>query len=86
MMLTMTIVLTHTSALEYWRSAECSRYSIALRARSLISVPPKIDFNPGLSLPIHALVSQEKLRRNSRKITCHTWTHPLPKGYILDLG
>lgn len=86
-------VLSHTSALEYWRSTrvEPRSYHVVSRAKNLLTTPPrtKLLVEPGpwwLSRPLHVLVGNDCTRRLSSNIISHVWSKKLPKGSVLDTG
>lgn len=84
-------ILSHTTALEFWRSVRVGTRSFdALDdARFLLDVPPvksSLD-KPGpwwLDRPLHVLVSDSSTRRSSSDIACHTQASALPPRSILD--
>lgn len=84
-------VLSHASALEYWKSVRIGsrHFRQVSRARRLIAVPPRAkEFSePGpwwLGRPLHVLVADAATRRNSEGAVCHVWSAALPKGAVLD--
>lgn len=84
-------VLSHASALEYWKSVRVGsrHFRQVSRARKLIAIPPQVgEFaEPGpwwLSRPLHVLVDSAATRRNSQGVVSHVWSAALPKGAILD--
>lgn len=84
----MTIVLSHISALEYFRRNPNKEYTEVPHARGLITSPPKYDCGMmnglgELNRPLHVLVASAALRRNSQSIVSHVWNRPLQKGFIL---
>ena len=90
---TMSIVISHSSALEYWRSVRVGerRYIEAPRAKNLVAKPPSAFYEGGtgpwwLSAPLHVLVSKAESRRWREGIVNHVWSGSLPKGSILKTG
>lgn len=84
-------VLSHISALEYWRSVRIGSRSFRFvqDASPLLAETPKKDAlaKPGpwwLTRPLHVLVSSRSARRSSSEIQCHVQSGPLPPGSILD--
>lgn len=84
-------VLSHASALEYWRSVRVGsrHFRQVTHARKLVAIPPcSKDFaEPGpwwIARPLHVLVGSATLRRNSGDVVSHVWSAPLPKGSLLD--
>lgn len=84
-------ILSHTSALEYWRSVRIG--SRSFRAvedpRSLLVCPPKKEdlAEPGpwwLTRPLHVLVGEATSRRVSSEVVSHVQSGPLPARAILD--
>lgn len=86
------IVLTHQSALEYWQSAlRFNPTKEVTYAKNLIRAVPKpcyfkAPFSCGLKDPLHVLVAEEKLRRQSNECVSHVWRHSLPRGSVADSG
>lgn len=84
-------VISHISALEYWRSIRVGARSFksVISPAPLLSIPPCAESfdEPGafwLSQPLHVLVGSDEVRRNSRDVVSHIWKGDLPKGAILD--
>lgn len=84
-------VLSHESALEYWRSVRVGsrHFRQVAHARKLLAVPPKADelAEPGpwwLTRPLHAMVADAAVRRTSGDVASHVWSGPLPKGSVFD--
>lgn len=84
-------VLSHASALEYWKSVRVGsrHFCQVTHAKKLIVFPPNVkEFaEPGpwwLSKPLHVLVADAATRRESRGVASHVWSAALPKGSILD--
>lgn len=84
-------ILSHTTALEYWRSVRIgTRSFVALDDAGplLATAPTKNSLDePGpwwLSRPLHVLVSEGVSRRRSSEIVCHTHAGDLPPKSILD--
>lgn len=84
-------VLSHISALEYWRSVRIGQRSFrpVEDARPLLLEPPRKGTlaEPGpwwLARPLHVLVSSDSARRKSREAVCHVESAPLPARSILD--
>lgn len=83
----MTIILSHISALEYWRTSQrlpCSHAEIAY-AKKLITRTPQLRKASLLdelkvARPFHVLVSDEKFRKRNNLLVSHTWKNPLHKG------
>lgn len=86
----MVLVLSHISALEYLNSLRRlnPQSRVVSSAQFLISQPPCLNSYDleklGLSTPIHLLVSNDVVRRNSHKTVCHACSYPLKRGYILE--
>lgn len=86
-------VLSHASALEYWRSVRVGTrsFSQVTHAKRLISAPPRAKglAEPGpwwLERPLHVLVADASARRASKDVMSHVWSPALPKGSVLDTG
>lgn len=84
-------VLSHTSALEYWKSVRIGSRSFRFvqDARPLLDAPPKKGTlaEPGpwwLKRPLHVLVSNDAARRSSREAVSHVQGGALPPGSVLD--
>ena len=84
-------VLSHLSALEYWRSVRVG--SRSFRAvedpRRFLAAPPRKGelADPGpwwLTRPLHVLVGNETARRSSSEVVCHVESASLPVGAVLD--
>lgn len=86
----MTLVLSHISALEYWRSTRTSGrvYKTISHARNLITSSPSLELDGShdpfwLSRPLHVLVGVRSFRRSTHTIETHLWSSPLLKGDVL---
>lgn len=84
-------VLSHISALEYWRSVRYGQRSFsAVEDASLLlaEAPNKQGLaEPGpwwLERPLHVLVSSDAIRRASSDVICHVESTPLPPSSIFD--
>lgn len=84
-------VLSHASALEYWRSVRVGsrHFRRVTQVKKLASIPPNCSelAEPGpwwLSRPLHVIVSDAAARRDSREVVSHLWSSSLPKGTVLD--
>ena len=84
-------VLSHISALEYWKSVRYGQRSFrALEDASpfLAEAPRKQELaEPGpwwLTRPLHVLVSSDAIRRTSSEVVCHVERAPLPPRSVLD--
>lgn len=84
-------VLSHISALEYWRSVRIgSRSFRALEDTSALldEAPNKGALaEPGpwwLHRPLHVLVGKSSARRSSSEVIAHVQSGPLPAGSVLD--
>lgn len=87
----MTVVLSHTSALQYLHLKRSSivHLSGARRIEAMMKKPPNLDITAlrneiGLTGRIHLLVGSDGNRRTSTKVICHIWSGILPKGSILE--
>lgn len=85
------IVLSHTSALEYWLSVRTgSRSFVSVSyARFVGAQTPRLEYEKDsgpwwLTRPLHVLVTQKSARRLSRDLETHLWSGTLPKGSVLD--
>lgn len=89
-------IVSHQSALEYWRMTRCEpRNYKALSHTKRVSTKAPVASElkreafalfGALSLPLHILVSAYDARRSQNKIVCHLVNIDLPKGAILDTG
>lgn len=84
-------VLSHISALEYWRSVRVGSRSFRAveDAGALLKEPPKKGTlaEPGpwwLSRPLHVIVGNSSARRSSSEVVSHVQGSPLPAGSVLD--
>lgn len=84
-------VITHTSALEYWRSVRIGdrTYKSVSSAKTLLNKPPHAGSfdKPGawwLQAPLHVLINDKNLCRSSKNVVSHIWQGHLPRGAILD--
>lgn len=89
----MKLILTHASALEYWRRvstlrAPRPRPSRILTAGSALDETrvPVLQKAFGLSLPLHLLVSREEKRPSSTTVVYHTRNAPLPHGSLMRVS
>jgi len=89
----MDLLITHQSALEYWRLCGNAAAGQNRRQRksTLPAGPPNADIvrrlgDLGLSYPIHALVGRPEARRSSRKVKSRVLSGHLPEGCIVDAG
>lgn len=84
-------VLSHITALEYWRAARTTERSY----RSVASVKPLLEKSPGsksiktsdfggLSRPLHVLVDSDRTRRSSKDVISHVRKGALPSGAVID--
>lgn len=88
----MTIVLSHITALDYWRTSPlhpCSHKKIP-HAKKLIRqkpapTPPVSTVSSKLPHPLHVLVSDRQFRKQNQFFITHTWKEPLFKGSILGV-
>lgn len=86
-------VISHISALEYWRSTRGEKkiYRPVKSPRSALKVPPTLDeiddeLASRFKLPIHVLVDSRNTCRRSDIITSHAWQGSIPRNAILDTG
>ena len=84
-------VLSHLSALEYWRSVRVGSRSFRTvqDPRRFLAAPPRKGelADPGpwwLTRPLHVLVGSDAARRMSSEVVCHVESADLPVGSILD--
>lgn len=84
-------VLSHISALEYWRSVRIGQRSFRAveDARPLLAEPPDKGTlaEPGpwwLERPLHVLVANDATRRTSDEVVSHVESNMLPPRSILD--
>lgn len=84
-------VLSHISALEYWKSVRVGQRSFrpVEDVRPLLAEAPKKGTfaDPGpwwLARPLHVLVSSDAVRRKSREAISHVESAELPSRSILD--
>ena len=87
--ITYMIVLSHISALEFWRFAADgkSQYPEVKYAYSLITAPPSETTGTALfTRPLHILVADDSQRKRTNDLVSHTWIHPLKKGDVFDAG
>lgn len=84
-------ILSHISALEYWRSVRIGTRSFRFledAAPALAATPRKSALaEPGpwwLTRPLHVLVSSRSARRSSSEIVSHVQSTPLPSRSVLD--
>jgi len=89
----MEIVLTHRSAVEYWRIHGKARVDRDHRQRKRVSptIPPEASAirllnAQGLSYPVNVMVSTPAAKRHTQKLKTHVFTQPLPEGSIIDEG
>ena len=89
----MELLITHTSALDYWRLCGAAPLNHDRRQRRRVapSSPPDISLarqlnKLGLRYPIRAMVSKPQVRRTSRKLISSVSCGPLPEGCIVDVG
>lgn len=89
----MTAVLSHISALEYWRTSRgcgCVRAEVP-HAKALTRRPSDFDHPlPAtlhlLSRPLSVLASGPQSRRRNDTVVSRSWSFPLYKGSVIDTG
>ena len=89
----MRLLLTHKSALEYWRLHGKAQDEFS-RSRQKSAAPayyPEFAAicqlaTGGLSLPLDAVVSSRAARRASAALRSHVFEAPLPRGGVVDVG
>jgi len=89
----MELLITHKSALEYWRLHGMTQVDPALRQRR--RMPPEealasselksLDIR-GLTLPLEVMVGAHSAIRKLQKVKTHTASAPLPEGSIIEVG
>lgn len=84
-------VLSHISALEYWRSVRIGQRSFRpiLDEHPLPAESPRKGTlaDPGpwwLTRPLHVLVPRDSMRRTSSEVVCHVESSALPPRSVLD--
>ena len=89
----MELLLTHSSALEYWRihGTELGIRKSRVRSRLAPKNPPDMAtlhklHEGGLSFPINVLVSLENSRRRSGLVHSRLLSDPMPEGCLVDVG
>ena len=89
----MDMILSHKSALEYWRLYGYSKinYSVRQRLNGFPVDVPKYskvrgELPTGLSLPINYVVGSQSAKRKSRLVYARVHTGPIPEGCIFDIG
>ena len=89
----MDIIVSHKSALEYWRlhcnekindSAMLVRKNLPANLPNLATVREAAP--SGLSYPICLMVSSKNAKRKSKIIQTHLYTGPMPKGCFISTG
>ena len=85
-------IISHRSALEYWRSASAG---VALPGNKLrITKLPKKTMDAGgllcgdtlgLSMPLHILVGSGNARKTARRLDCHVSTGQFPSGSFIKV-
>lgn len=91
----MKIILSHDSALEYWRAAPTGLLAQA-RPSQVQGLPDRlpgtseladamqgVGFNP--TLPVHVIVPSQSRRRSTQLLRCHSHGGPLPKGSLMRI-
>lgn len=95
MLLRMHIVLSHTAALQFWRSPLSPYASLlfddavdALQQPTIITKDDATRLRRDLSLPsrIDVVVTSRGNRRPSKLTTCHVMTPSLPEGSLANAG
>ncbi|MCL2332838.1 MAG: hypothetical protein FWC54_05080 [Actinomycetia bacterium] len=85
-------IISHQSAVEYWRSAH-ARKALAgqkLRLRKLPDKPADAaglttQYLGGISLPAHVLVGSDNARKSTRKLCCHICSGTFPLGSFIRI-
>ena len=92
----MEVFASHDTALDYWRrhfspAAEIGSplqvnpgEAFAFTKDDVLGCFPELYADP--DKPIHVLVFDEKMRRPSRRVTCHKWTTGIPRGAFHGWG
>ena len=89
----MDLLLSHKSALEYWRLHGMTQVDLKHRQRRRTPplFPPsdaalKSLDTRGVLYPLDVIVGETDTRRNSKLARCHFAQAPLPEGCIVDVG
>ena len=89
----MDIIITHESALEYWRLHSSVKINDAARLRrknppvSLPGISEIRDKAPsGLTYPLNLMVGEANAKRKSKVVNSHVYTGPTPGGSFIGIG
>ena len=89
----MTWIVTHQSALEFWRKTdiegsliEKTPCAIKPQAKPLDAKELRIEDFQGLTIPLHVLVGSDNARKVNRNLHCHICSGEFPKGSFVRMG
>jgi len=84
-------IISHQSALEFWRSASASNALAEKRLHTAVLPNELLDTNQlkgenywGLPLPVHVLVGSDNARKASRSLRCHISSGKFPAGSFIQ--